>query len=777
MAVAIATPITSGKSVDCSGAIPPPGSKLPATPPAPPPTKAGSNGYLIHVNNDDAEKINLRVLSHTTALGEKSLSFFVPREQQLELLFFRKIFDRLKHQVPEPLRKICEMHNEDIPLEVFQRAFERLFYVLRDAQGFDASVYDDNGNGFVGWGEFCYVFKQRKMSIKLSWSERIYLMFDNQDSCIAAHIISTLILATIMLSSLCFILSTVPKYQTHPADGSAPQPSHLFRKIELGCLGLFVVEYVSRLLTCWSVRAEIFDEKTLLELTAGYDEIRLPSPLGRLFRFMTTPSNMVDLAAIAPGIMGLFLENSRGGGGFVVLRLIRLTRIFRALRTIRGPAIVLARTIQSSMKAFFVLAFNLLLLIVISGSLMYLAEGGAWDPYTRTFLRDGPRFWNETSKAYEQSQLESPFLSIPHSFWWAVVTATTVGYGEVYPTTSIGYVIAVMNMVVSAVILALPVGVIGGSFNQNWRRYDQDIRNSLQGRAEDIEVITRSLQEIDPMTLSRLLLIDVWNDRFPSEPAQAWGETQTMAQTLPLPAEFMGQVVLELNLPSYTPVRKQVRVPLQEDLDIVKRSVTGFVTLRYEWLPKETSPPKDSYPDEDDFTGVGAITPLEGKLSVTLVSAEKLLNLDLQSACSASNPFCTVISYPKSPCPTTNTVKPLVWRAPTELNSLAPSWNASYVFEFSWQKRTRSPRKTVQGVFRPECSPKLSRVVSGNIQEPPQVPAMEDRFEQALRMLHSLGTELKQVRSKVSVLQEQVDDIYSQKDVDKKGAMAPVSLS
>merc|ERR1719478_632862 len=209
--------------------------------------------------------------------------------------------------------------DENIPIQAFQRAMGRLFYVLRDPQGFDSKVYDQNGNNYVGWGEFCYVWKDRKITVRLSRSERIYLTFDDPQSSYMARIVSVVTLATIVLSSLGFILSTVPELQEKKEDGSQPTPGPAFDYIENACLIVFVLEYLARLCTCWAIRDEVFDKAVLLELATGYERIKLSSPVIRVIRFIFNLQNMVDLAAIAPGVVTAFIwmatgEASAGGG-------------------------------------------------------------------------------------------------------------------------------------------------------------------------------------------------------------------------------------------------------------------------------------------------------------------------------------------------------------------------------------------------------------------------------------------------------------------------------
>merc|ERR1719199_1073545 len=109
---------------------------------------------------------------------------------------------------------------------------------------------------------------------------------------------------TITLSSLCFILSTAPEFQNEPQGVDKPKPQQMFNVMENICLSIFVFEYMIRLCTCWAVREELFDRKRLLDTTITCHTIQPTYPVGRVITFVLTPSNVVDLVAIAPGVAG-----------------------------------------------------------------------------------------------------------------------------------------------------------------------------------------------------------------------------------------------------------------------------------------------------------------------------------------------------------------------------------------------------------------------------------------------------------------------------------------
>jgi voltage-gated potassium channel len=134
-----------------------------------------------------------------------------------------------------------------------------------------------------------------------------------------------------------------------------------------------------------------------------------------------------------------------------VVRAFRLARRFEAV-------IIIMRSQRKSLRALYVLVLNLLIGMLFFGALMYSAEQGTWNPETSA--------WERLS--YGEPE-KNPFDSIPACFWWAIVTATTVGYGDTFtPRTPPGKAVAALTMVWSVCVLALPIGVIGGNFIQVW---------------------------------------------------------------------------------------------------------------------------------------------------------------------------------------------------------------------------------------------------------------------------------------------------------------------
>ena len=139
---------------------------------------------------------------------------------------------------------------------------------------------------------------------------------------------------------------------------------------------------------------------------------------------------LVDLLAILPSYIGLFFPPGRY---LIVVRVLRVLRIFRVLRLVRfiGEAGVLGQALYASRYKIIFFVTTVAALVVIIGSLMYVIEGPA-----------------------------SGFTSIPTSIYWAVVTLSTVGYGDIAPRTGLGKAFATLVMIIGYGIIAVPTGIV-----------------------------------------------------------------------------------------------------------------------------------------------------------------------------------------------------------------------------------------------------------------------------------------------------------------------------
>jgi voltage-gated potassium channel len=150
----------------------------------------------------------------------------------------------------------------------------------------------------------------------------------------------------------------------------------------------------------------------------------------RPLRYAFSFYGVIDLMAIAPFFVGLFFG---GAQSLTVVRVLRLLRVFRILKLTHfvGEAKMLRSALRASSRKIIVFLGVVLTLVVIIGAVMYLVEGG-----------------------------ENGFVSIPHAIYWAIVTLTTVGYGDIAPQTPLGQLLASMVMIVGYGIIAVPTGIV-----------------------------------------------------------------------------------------------------------------------------------------------------------------------------------------------------------------------------------------------------------------------------------------------------------------------------
>jgi len=158
--------------------------------------------------------------------------------------------------------------------------------------------------------------------------------------------------------------------------------------------------------------------------------------VARPFMYAKSFFGIVDLLAIVPTYLSMLLPGSQY---LLVIRLLRVLRIFRVLKLVYylGEASVLIEALRARRRKSAVFLFVVFTIVIIVGSLMYLIESE-----------------------------ESGFTSIPRSVYWAIVTLTTVGYGDISPKTSLGQALAALVMILGFSIIAVPTGIVTAEITQ-----------------------------------------------------------------------------------------------------------------------------------------------------------------------------------------------------------------------------------------------------------------------------------------------------------------------
>ena len=222
---------------------------------------------------------------------------------------------------------------------------------------------------------------------------------------------------------------------------------HVFYTIELFSVVVFTIEYLLRV---WS----IVDNRWRAEYR---------HPLWGRLRFMRSPMAVIDLLAVLPFWLSMFIP--------LDLRFLRLVRLLRVLKLTRYSAAtnLLFEVLREEGRVMGAAVFILFLLLMLMASATYYAENGVQP---------------------------DAFANIPQAMWWAVVTVTTVGYGDVVPVTPLGKVLGAALGVLGVGMVALPAGILASGFSNALHRRQCDLRRDVEAALAD--------GNIDPAERDRL---------------------------------------------------------------------------------------------------------------------------------------------------------------------------------------------------------------------------------------------------------------------------------
>ncbi|XP_035258023.1 potassium voltage-gated channel subfamily C member 2-like isoform X2 [Anguilla rostrata] len=268
------------------------------------------------------------------------------------------------------------------------------------------------------------------------WQPVIWNLFEDPYSSRAARFVAFASLFFILVSITTFCLETHEAFntiinKTEPArNDSQPDPGPHY-EIETDP----ALTYVEGVCVLW------FTIEFLVRVTFSPDKLE----------FVKSVLNIIDFVAILPfylevGLSGLSSKAAKDVLGFLrVVRFVRILRIFKLTRHFVGLR-VLGHTLRASTNEFFLLIIFLALGVLIFATMIYYAE------------RIGASPTDPTASHHTQ------FKNIPIGFWWAVVTMTTLGYGDMYPQTWSGMLVGALCALAGVLTIAMPVPVIVNNF-------------------------------------------------------------------------------------------------------------------------------------------------------------------------------------------------------------------------------------------------------------------------------------------------------------------------
>lgn len=247
------------------------------------------------------------------------------------------------------------------------------------------------------------------------------------------------LIVLIAVNVVAVVLETVDSIQTEYGT--------LFWVIEVISVAVFSVEYVLRV---W----------------ASVEDDRFKYQKRPRLSYMLSPMALVDLLAIAPFFLGFFVTMD--------LRFLRVLRLLRILKLTRYSSAMsmLLDVFREEANAFFAAFFILSVLLVLASSGAYLAE--------------------------HEAQPEK-FGSIPEAMWWAMVTLTTLGYGDVVPITVLGRVFGSLVAVVGIGMAALPAGILASGMADRLHRTREELSDQFRVALEDGVIDAHEAEELESL--------------------------------------------------------------------------------------------------------------------------------------------------------------------------------------------------------------------------------------------------------------------------------------
>eukprot|EP00605_Chrysophyceae_sp_TOSAG23-4_P001174 GSChrysophyteH1.ASY1.ANO1.1282.1 assembled CDS len=346
-----------------------------------------------------------------------------------------------------------------------------------------------------------------------NWYECLFVTLEHPETCLLGIYIHRALLATIAINVCVSILMTLPAFKSHfPSECDdpvcdnttacvgericTPTVDPTLINLDRICVYIFTADYLVRMMTCIVIPIrlsgtllEAWDEEEYLlaELEDREPDQDPPQPplFSILFSYAILPRNIIDLVAILPTYIEMFAPNTVTGLSF-----IRVTRLLRSLRAGAlitrnndkndGVVWLLIHVVKSTIDVIFYLLFIGLMIVFIFGIVIYDFESG-------TYVRD-------------KDTHETPFQSAFSGMYWAVTTMTTVGYGDMFPTTQGGKVVAAVLMIIGLLFMSLPIAIVGSKVTLGYEKLSERIEK--RERWQQMRDVKMRVSEVSGVTFT-----------------------------------------------------------------------------------------------------------------------------------------------------------------------------------------------------------------------------------------------------------------------------------
>jgi len=358
--------------------------------------------------------------------------------------------DEHDEQEEQEMAELMEMFPDGIPEEL----------LADDGSGVPQEIVDEQGNVITvirpRQKAMKNIFGQHDLSPKdiesLTFMAKVYRFLHEPSSGWVARLWSILMVVAIITSSVMILMQSMPSLKLLDTIKS------ITYNVELYSVSLFTFDYLAKLIAVHS-----------------YADCVLPKDPGFnvTLRFFIQPLNVLDAASVVPFWVQLVLGEDATSGSTVALifRIVRTLRILRLLKVAQYSRSidVFFRVIIQAWDALLLLLFFVGFGCIVFGTLIFMCEQG-----TETVFYDAATGRNVTKymrpNIMDSADEESPFTSIPQSFWFVITTLTTVGYGDMVPTSFLGRIVGGTTQLSGVLFISTPLVIFGTHFQNEFTK-------------------------------------------------------------------------------------------------------------------------------------------------------------------------------------------------------------------------------------------------------------------------------------------------------------------